>query len=239
MTSGKFLTTETSDGLMDIYVSSPEGKGRYPVVLVLMEAFGVNQHIRNVCDRLAAEGFLAAAPDIYHRFGRKIDVPYAERKDIMPLLGKLTNEGIIKDVRSTINFLDDLPTADTKIVNSMGFCVGGFCSALAATKLSIKKMISFYGGGMVHKRDGIGLNPILDDLKLIKSKCLFFYGGIDASISHDDIGAIEQKLTAAKVPFEVSIFEKSDHGFFCDERKTFNEADAKVAWEKSLKFLRD
>lgn len=239
MTTGKFLTCEAANSLMDIYVSSPATKERVPVVIVLMEAFGVNQHIRNVCDRLAEEGFLAAAPDIYHRFGRKIEVPYGERKDYMPLLEKLTNEGIVKDVRATINFLEDLPTADTKSINTLGFCVGGFASALSATKLSVRKMVSFYGAGMVHSREGIGLTPILNDLGSIKSKCLFIYGGKDASISHDDIGAIEQKLTASKVPFEVSIFENSDHGFFCDERKTYNKEDAEVAWKKTLKFLRD
>jgi len=224
---------------MDIYVSSPVTKERLPIVIVLMEAFGVNQHIRNVCDRLAEQGFLAAAPDIYHRFGRKIEVPYGERKDIMPLLGKLTNENIVKDVRATMNFLEDLPTADTKTIHTLGFCVGGFASALSATKLGIKKMVSFYGGGMVHSREGIALTPIINELGSIKSKCLFFFGGMDASISHDDIGAIEQKLTASKVPFEVSIFENSDHGFFCDERKSYNEADAEVAWKITLKFLKD
>lgn len=240
MTStGKFLTCETSNSIMDIYVSCPATKERLPVVIVLMEAFGVNQHIRNVCDRLASEGFLVAAPDIYHRFGRKIEVPYGERKDIMPFLGKLTNEEIVKDIRTTMNFLEDLPNADMKIVNTLGFCVGGFASALASTKLSVKKMVSFYGGGMVHRREGIALNPIINDLGLIKSKCLFFFGGKDVSISHDDIGAIEQKLTASKVPFEVCIFENSDHGFFCDERKSYNQADAEAAWKKTVKFLKE
>lgn len=238
-TNGKFLTCELSNSLMDIYVSSPATKERLPVVIVLMEAFGVNQHIRNVCDRLSAEGFLVAAPDIYHRFGRRIEVPYGERKDIMPLLGKLTNESIVKDVRTTINFLEDLPTADTKNVSTLGFCVGGFASALSATKLNLRKMVSFYGGGMVHSREGIGLSPIVNDLGAIKSRCLFFFGGKDASISHDDIGAIEQKLTVSKVPFEVSIFENSDHGFFCDERKSYNKEDAEIAWDKTLKFLKD
>ena len=236
---GQFLTSESSQGLMDIYVASPESKERFPVIIVLMEAFGVNQHIRNVCDRLAAEGYLVAAPDLYHRFGRRIEVPYGERKDIMPLLGKLTNDGIVKDVRATMNFVEDLPTADTKTIHTLGFCVGGFASALSATKLGVKKMVSFYGGGLVHPREGIGLTPIVNDLGAIKSKCLFFFGGKDASISHDDIGAIEQKLTASKVPFEVNIFENSDHGFFCDERKSYNQDDAEIAWKKTLKFLKD
>lgn len=237
--SGNFLTTESNQGLMDIYVASPEIKSKFPVIIVLQEAFGVNSHIRSVCDRLASEGFLAAAPDLFWREGRRIEVPYAERKNIMPLLGKMTNQNIIQDVRRTINFLDELPTADTNIVHSLGFCVGGFASALTATKLNIKKMISFYGGGMVHPRDGIGLTPIIEDMSAIKSKCLFFFGGQDASISHEDINTIEKKLTASKVGFEVNIFENSDHGFFCDERKSYNQVDASIAWKKSVAFLKD
>jgi carboxymethylenebutenolidase len=174
--SGSFLTCETNAGLMDIYVASPETKERLPVVIVLQEAFGVNHHIKSVCDRLAREGFLAAAPDLFHREARRIEIPYENRRDFMPLLAKLTNQGIISDVRNTINFLEDLPTADTKLINTMGFCVGGFASVLSATKLSVKKMISFYGGGMVNPRDGIGLSPVINDLGAVKSKCLFFFG---------------------------------------------------------------
>lgn len=236
--SGNFLTCETQNGLMDIYVASPVSKEKVPVVIVLMEAFGVNSHIRSVCDRLAAEGYLAAAPDLYHREGRRIEVDYADRKLITPLLGKLTNQTIIQDVRNTINFLEDLPAANTQVVNTIGFCVGGFASVLSASKLKIEKMISFYGGGMVHSREGMGLAPILTDMAAIKSKCLFFFGGQDASISHEDIGTVEKKLTSSKVKFEVVIFEKSDHGFFCDERKSYDPESAKVAWNKTLNFLK-
>ncbi len=236
--SGNFLTCETQQGLMDIYVASPVSKEKVPVVIVLMEAFGVNAHIRSICDRLAAEGFLAAAPDLFHREGRKIEVAYSDRKDIMPLLGRLTNQGIIQDVRNTINFLEDLPAVNTQVVHILGFCVGGFASVLCATKLKVDKMISFYGGGMVHPRDGIGLTPIVSDMASIKSKCLYFFGGQDASISHEDILVIEKKLTSSKVKFEVVIFEKSDHGFFCDERKTYDQESATVAWNKTLNFLR-
>lgn len=236
MTKNNWLTCETKDGLMDIYVSGPSNAA--PVVIVLQEAFGVNNHIRSICHRLSDEGFFAAAPDLFHREGRKIDVPYGERKSIMPLLGKMTNQQIIQDVRNTINFVSELPNADVKNVNTIGFCVGGFASTLAATKLDIKKMICFYGGGMVHPREGIGLQPIIKDMSSIKAKCLFFFGGQDASISHDDIGAIETKLSESKVSFEVDIFENADHGFFCDERKTYDQEASVVAWKKSLAFLR-
>jgi carboxymethylenebutenolidase len=236
---GNFLTCETNQGLMDIYIASPEIKEKVPVVIVLQEAFGVNQHIRSVCDRLAQEGFMAAAPELYHREGRRIDIPYEDRKEMMPLLGRLTNQHIIQDIRTTINFLDDLPYADTQKVHTLGFCVGGFASVLSATKLSIKKMVSFYGGGILHPREGLSLTPVLHEMGAIKSKCLFFFGGQDASISHEDIGEIEKKLTTSKVAFEVVSFENSDHGFFCDQRKVYDEDAASIAWKKTLAFIRD
>lgn len=237
--SGNFLAHETRHGIMDVYISCDNAKEKRPVVIVLMEAFGVNAHIRSICDRLAEEGFFAAAPDLYYREGRRLEIPYDQRKEILPLLTKLKNLDIISDVRETINFLEDLPNADTKAVAILGFCVGGFASALCASKLQIKKMVSFYGAGMVNPRQDFALAPILHDMGHIKSKCLFFFGGMDASIPATDIKEIEKKLSSSKVPFEVAIFPLSDHGFFCDERKTYNQEDANVAWKKTISFLRD
>jgi carboxymethylenebutenolidase len=235
----KFLTNEGSHGVMDIYVAVPEVPEKASVVIVLMEAFGVNDHIKAVCERLSEHGFVAAAPDLYHREGRRIVVDYADRKSIMPLMGKLTNQGIIQDVRSTINFLEDLPHINTQNVSTLGFCIGGYASVLCATKLNLKKMVSFYGAGIIHPREGFALTPIITDLGHIKSKCLFFFGGADASISGDEVKEIEMKLSAKKVPFEVNIFENANHGFFCDERKSYDKEAASASWNKTLAFLKD
>lgn len=237
--NANFLTCETREGLMDIYVAGHDSNEKRPVVIVLMEAFGVNHHIRSVCDRFAAEGFLAAAPDLYHRQGRRIEVPYEQRKEMMPLLEKLQNQDIVNDVRNTINFLGDFPVADLNSVSTCGFCVGGYASVQAAMKLQISKMIAFYPGGLVHERPGFNLKPLLPEMHLIKSRCLFFFGGQDASIPLLDVKEIEKKMTASKVAFEVDIFPRSDHGFFCDERKSFNPEDAGIAWKKVIAFLRE
>lgn len=231
-----FLTAETKTGLMDIYVASPQVKA--PVVIVLQEAFGVNHHIRSICDRLAEEGFLAAAPELFHREGRRIEVDYANRQDIFPLLHKLTNQGLIQDVRDTINFLDNLPLAEIREVATIGFCMGGFASALAGAELSIKKMVSFYGAGMVRPREGFELKPFVQKLATTKARSLFFFGGKDASITEEDISAIRAELKKSKTPHNVVVFENSDHGFFCDERKSYDAEAAKVAWEKTLEFLK-
>ncbi len=237
--NGKFRTCETRGGVMDIYVAAPEGKTRLPVVLVLQEAYGVNAHIRSICDRLAAEGFLAAAPELFHREGRRVEVPYGQRGLILPYLAKLSNVDIVSDIRNCINFLDDLPNADTSTVSAIGFCVGGFAALLCGTKLKLKKIVSFYGAGLVRAREGLLLSPPLGEMGNIRSRCLFFFGGLDASIPASDVSEIEQKLKSSKVPFEVRVFADADHGFFCNERESFHAEAAASAWEKMLAFLRE
>lgn len=236
--SGKFLTCETRNSAMDVYVSRPQEEGVHPVVIVLMEAFGVNHHIRSVCQRLSQEGFVAAAPDLYHRQGRRIEVPYSSLREIQPLMAKLSNGDIVTDVRNCINFLQDLPGLDVRNVSTLGFCVGGFSAALCATRLNLSKMVCFYGAGMVRAREGIGLTPIVKDLAGIRCPCLFFFGAQDVSISADDIQELEKSLASGKVRYEVDVFTEADHGFFCDERKSYHPESAHHAWKKSLKFLR-
>lgn len=230
-----FLTVETPTGLLDLYVATPEKKS--PVILVFMEAFGINHHIQSVCERLAQEGFMAVAPDFYHREGRRIVVDYGNREAIFPLLRKLTNDEIIEDVKCTLQFLKDLPSANVNELYSIGFCVGGFMSALSATQFDIKRMISFYGGGMVRPREGFQIKPFLDDLKHIKGKTLFFFGGKDASISDSDINVLRQSLARENVSHEIVIFENGDHGFFCDERKSYDSQAATAAWKRVLEFF--
>src|SRR5205085_2402788 len=141
----------TPSGSMPVFVAAPEG-GRHPVVIVIQEAFGVNHHIKDVCRRFAEQGYVALAPEIYHRKGHHITVSYSEREKIMPLLGTLTNDDLISDVRDVISFLPDLPNVDASKIFTVGFCVGGFASLLCATELSLTAAISFYGGGIVRPR---------------------------------------------------------------------------------------
>lgn len=223
---------------MDIYVASPEGAKNLPVLLIFMEAFGINFHIQNVCKRFAQEGFLVASPDLYHRFGRKLIIPYEDRKTFLPLLGQMTNEEILEDVRATLSFLKNLEGAFTDKVSTLGFCVGGFASLLSASELDLYKCVSFYGSGVVRPREGISLNPFVQKLEHMKVPSLLFFGGQDASIPAGDIKEIEKNLMKSGTPFEVDIFQGSDHGFFCEERKTYDQGSSKIAFEKSLAYLK-
>lgn len=231
-----FLSIGTPAGVMPVFTAAPPGE-KVPVVIVIQEVFGVNDHIKNICRRLAEEGYLAMAPEIFHRTGTHITAPYGNREAIMPLLGQLTNEDLIADISAVISFLPELPNADHTRVFTLGFCVGGFASLLAPTKLNLNGAISFYGAGVVRPREGIKLTPFVEELSQVKCPLLMFFGEEDVSIPESDRFEIRRVLDENHVPHELFVFGGADHGFFCDERKTFHPESAARAWKKTLSWM--
>lgn len=233
-----YLSTDTADGPMSIYLASEESSKPLPVIIVLQEAFGVNSHIKGICQRLAIEGYLAVAPELFHRADKHITVGYTEREKFFPLMQNLTNEGVMTDVAATLNFLKNISHADLTRVFTLGFCMGGFVSTLAAIRFPLKGAISFYGAGVVENRKGIGLEPYIEKLSETKCPLLLFYGEEDASIPESDRFLIRKELDLAHVPHEMIVYGESDHGFFCNERKTYNARSATAAWSKTLTWLK-
>jgi carboxymethylenebutenolidase len=238
MVMENYLYIGTPSGSMPAFVTSNNGGEKRPVIIVIQEIFGVNSHIKDVCRRFANEGFLAIAPEIFHRFGKHITASYSDREAVMPFLGKLSNENLISDVRDVLGFLPDLPNADTDRVFIVGFCVGGFASVLAATELPLHGAISFYGAGVVRAREGIALKPYLEKLPDVKCPLLLFYGEKDASIPESDRFEIRRVLDENHVPHELIVFGDADHGFFCDERKSYHRRSADEAWKKTMDWIR-
>ena len=232
-----YLTIGTPSGSMSVFTAAPEGK-KCPVIIVLQEIFGVNSHIKDVCRRLAKEGFLAMAPEVFHREGNHITADYTERELIMPLFRLLTNESLISDVRDVINFLPKLASADIEKIFTLGFCVGGFAAVLAATELPLKGAVSFYGAGVVRPREGLKIGPYLDKLQEIKCPLLLFYGEKDVSIPESDRFELRRVLDKNHIPHEMVVLSHADHGFFCDERRTYHQGSAAEAWKKTLEWLR-
>jgi len=232
-----YLTVGTPSGSMPVFTCAPEGK-KSPVIIVIQEVFGVNEHIKEICRRFAREGYLALAPEIFHRKGHHITAPYGEREAIMPLLGMLSNENLISDIRDVINFLPELPNADTTRIFAIGFCVGGFASLLAATELPLKGAVSFYGAGLVRPREGLKLRPFIEKLPDSRCPLLLFFGEKDASIPEADRFEIRRVLDENHIPHEMIVFGEADHGFFCDERKTYHPESAKISWVKALDWMK-
>jgi carboxymethylenebutenolidase len=230
------LTVATDDGPMDVHLFTPPRgtRRKRQAVLVFQEAFGVNGHIRRVCERLAGEGYAVAAPELYHRAGRGLQFGYDEFDKVRPIMAQLTNARLLVDARAGYEALAAQAEVDPRQIAVLGFCLGGFVAALAACHLRAATAVSFYGGGMMRARPGFGLTPLLEDFSGLACPALFVFGDQDPGIPATDIAVLGGRLTALAKPHEIVVYPGAGHGFFCDERAAYHAAAAKQAWDKML-----
>ena len=227
-------TLPTADGPMSSYVAAPSSTGPHPALVVVQEAFGVNEHIRDVCRRFARAGYVALAPEIFHREGTGIEIPYSDMPPAMEQLALLTNAGLEQDLAAALAHLRARADVDPSRVGVVGFCVGGFAAFLAACRLDPAATISFYGGGIVRPRSGLALEPLLDEADGIRAPLLCQFGSADGGIPPADVDAIRARLLALGGDHEVVVHEGAKHAFFCDMRPAYHPEAAQAAWERTL-----
>lgn len=226
-----YIELKVSDGTkMSAYVSRPQSAGKHPGILVFQEAFGVNAYIRDVTERFAKEGFTAIAPELFHRTGPGFEGSYTDFAGVQPHTSKLTNEGLEADIRATYEWLKNDAQTDPEKIFSVGFCMGGRVSFFADTLLPLAASVSFYGGGIAQ--------GLLDRAKMLHGPVLLFWGGLDKHILPEHTRAVEDAIRAAGKDYGNVTFSYADHGFFCDQRASYNEKAAKQAWPMTLEFLK-
>jgi carboxymethylenebutenolidase len=232
--TGSAVQLDTSDGKMDAYVAQPKNGGNFPGVVVIQEAFGVNDHIKKVTDRIAAEGYVAIAPDIYHRESERI-IPYSEMPKAIAALQRVVDGKAMEDVGAAIAHLKSQNNVKSGSVGVIGFCMGGRLTYLAAAHHAndVKCAVPFYGGGIP-----MGNPSPLSRTKEIKCPMYLFFGAKDQLIPKEHVDQIKAELTANKVPFQLEVYPDAGHGFFCDDRAmSYNEGAAKDAWDKTKAFF--
>jgi carboxymethylenebutenolidase len=233
------VTLATSEGPMDLHGFLPDAArpGRRAAVIVLQEAFGVNPHVKRVCRRVASLGYAAFSPELFHRAGAGLEFGYDEFSKIKPMLGALTNAQISEDLRVAHAHISQRPDVEATRIASWGFCMGGWASMLAACDLPIAAAISFYGGGLVHPRPGIGFTPLMDRLESIRCPLLLVYGAQDAGIPPADIAALQSRLASLGKDHEVEVYPDAGHGFFCEDRSAYHRAAAEASWDRATRWL--
>jgi carboxymethylenebutenolidase len=218
------------------YYVTPTGSGKFPAVIVLMEAFGLNKWCESICDRLAKAGFAALAPDFYRgKTYAYTDVPGAIEK-----LKSLNDDAIMADVKKSINFLTGKNEIDANGIGVVGFCMGGRYAFLAnATYPSkIKATVSFYGGGIdAPANNALGQKSLLDRVNTMKSPIMLIYGTEDQLIAAEEHGRIAAALSKAKKRYIVNLFPKAGHGFFSDRRDSYVREAADEAWLMTTGFF--
>ena len=212
---GVTLQLTAADGHgFDAYRADPEGTHKGGIV-VIQEIFGVNSHIRSLCDKFAAEGYTALAPALFDRVGKGIELAYeeadvAEGRDIR---GKITWDQAVSDVAAAVDVLK----SEGK-VGVVGYCWGGSLTWLAACRLDLACAVGYYGGQIA-------------DFKDEKPRCpvVLHFGDTDASIPMDAVEAVK----AAQPDVPVYVYP-AGHGFACDIRGSFHAESTAEALPRTL-----
>ena len=230
----EFVTLPVADGSsMRAYVARPQGTPRAGII-VFQEIFGVNSHIRDIADRFAREGYLALAPELFHRTGPGFESGYTDMGPGREHAMATTDEGMAADVRASFAWLQTAGGAGFAIT-AIGYCMGGRVATLAAMTVPLACSVANYGGGIApHPFYKVNL---LERFSEIQSPILFFWGGLDGFIKPESVHQVTEAMRAAGKPFASAEFSDADHGFFCDERGSYNANAATAAWALTLAYL--
>jgi carboxymethylenebutenolidase len=189
-------------------------------VVVIQEIFGVNHHIRSICDRLAGEGYVAIAPAIFDRVEPNFTSGYSP-EEIAVARKFVANPdwaAMLRDTQAAIDAVRDVGP-----VGIIGFCLGGSVAYAAATKLTgLSAAIGYYGGAIVR---------FADDKPTVPTQLHF--GEKDTGIPLSDVDIIRAK----RPDVEIHVYPGAQHGFSCDERPSYDKASADLAWPRSLAFF--
>src|SRR2546428_7649244 len=217
---GKNITLTAADGQkLGAYRADPAGVAKGGVV-VIQEIFGVNHHIRSVCDRVAAAGYAAVAPALFDRIEPGFESGYSPG-EISAAMRFVQNPDFGAFLRDTSAAIGELKSAGP--ISIMGFCLGGTVAFAAACNLEgLSSAVCYYGG-------------FLGEMAGQKPECsvLMHFGALDAHIPLSDVEIIRQK----RPDCEIHVYQGADHGFHCDERGSYNKDAATVAWQRSLNWI--
>lgn len=232
----EFVTLNVADGTqMRAYLAQAAAARKSPAILVFQEAFGVDKHIRDVAERLANQGYVAIAPELFHRTAAPgFEGNSSDFQSVMPHVMALNDTKLEADIHAAHEALLHLSTVDAQRMASIGFCMGGRVSFLANLVLPLQAAISFYGGGIAKSERGPGL---LDRAAQSHAPIFLFWGGQDRHIGPEQREAVASALRNAHKTFASMEFADADHAFSNDTRPNYNQAAAKHAWALSLAFL--
>jgi carboxymethylenebutenolidase len=227
------VTLDTVDGAMDVYEAAPDGEPR-GAVIVIQEAFGVNDHIQDVTRRIADAGYLGVAPALFHRAGGGT-APYDDFSQVMPLFEGISDDGILADVDATVAHLEAQGFARSRI-GIVGFCFGGRVTFLVALRRQLGAAVGFYGGGIV-SASPLGLPALIEEAAALQTPWLGLFGDLDHGIPVVGVEELRVGLAGAAVTADIVRYAEAEHGFHCDARPAYHESSAQDGWRRTLEWF--
>lgn len=219
--------------LMDVYSSVPDGEGPFPAMVVIMNAFGVADFTKSMCDRFAEQGYISLAPDLFHSIPDGIVESSGKTKREL-----LDDTQIISDVTATIEFLQSNPMVNDHKMGITGFCCGGRIAWLmAAVSDKFQAVIPYYGGNLFATW-GTGTVSPFDMTKNINCPMLFHFGENDDNPSQMDMLALDKELSNLGKDYRFYSYPDAGHAFMdFGDRARYSQRASDMSWPRTLDFL--
>ncbi len=229
------ISIDNPGGSIPGYRAAPAAGGKRPVVLVIQEIFGVHEHIRDVARRLAKLGYLAIAPELYHRYG---DVStLASIDDIRAVVARVPDAEVLADLDASLAWAEK-NGGDASRIFATGFCWGGRITWLyAAHQPKLKAAVAWYGRLEGEPEPRRPRHP-LDVLGELKAPVLGLYGGQDQGIPLTSVNKANAALKGGGVSY-VHVYPSAPHAFHADYRPSYRRQDANDAWQRLLAWFKD
>ena len=231
------IVIPTATGAMGGYRAKPATGGNLPVVVVMMEVFGLHEWIKDVCRRFAKAGYLAVAPDYYFRQG-KLEGATDFQTQIAPIVMRKPDDELIADLDATIAFAG-ADGGDLARVGVTGFCRGGRNTIVyAAESTKARAAVAWYGGNLLTTNEFMNRKPI-DLAARIRMPLLGLYAGDDPGIPLDQVEMLKAALAKSGQKWDVVVYPGAKHGFLADYRPAYSAEASAAAWPRCLAWFKE
>ena len=204
-----------------------DAKEQRPAMIVIQEWWGLNDHIKDIAQRFAREGYVALVPDLYSRLGYKVTKDAGEAAKLME---SLSSQAALRDLNASTTYLKQQPFVDGLRIGAVGFCMGGtFALTMATHNSDLKAAVPFYGKV-----------PPIETFRYLLCPVLYHYGAKDGWVTKQEVDRLQQGLAQHGKPGTVHIYPEAGHAFFNDTRsEAYRAQDAKLAWDRTIQFLQE
>ena len=234
---------QTGPDRLPLYVARPEGRGRYPLVIVVNEVFGVHEYIKDTCRRFAKLGYVAVAPQFFFRADPENTLATtSDFAQIQKIVATAHNDQVMGDVGATLAWAKTQPFVDARRTAITGFCWGGAVVWMASARFpEIKAGVAWYGR-LAPPKPGEFMSDDarqwpLQIVRDLHAPVLGLYGGLDKGIPRADVDAMRQALHDAGKAGDLIYYPDAQHGFHADYRASYNEKDAQDGWARLQAFF--
>jgi carboxymethylenebutenolidase len=231
MTSSSWQQTDSDNSTMRMRLSLPTGTGSFPAMVVIQHQGGVDEFVEKMTVRLADAGYVAAAPDLYHRDGPDC------KDDIAARRSRLGDRRIINDVNACVRFLQSHDSVDRNRIGIVGFCMGGRVVYLMAAANPVFKASVAYYPGNTFRAWGRDLASPFERTAEIHCPLQGHFGADDKNPSPEDMAKLDAELTKFNKPHEFFSYPGGGHGFMDSTKESYRRDADQASWPRTLDFL--